>query len=64
MLVTFRHFTVVAEHDRIELVHTALHHLHANPDVAFAEKCAIKVNRERAVARTHRNIEIHQESFL
>jgi hypothetical protein len=62
--LTFGHFPAIAEHDGIEFVQTTLHHLHADPDVAFAEKRAIKVHGVGAVAGSHRDIEIHQQTCL
>jgi TPP-dependent 2-oxoacid decarboxylase len=61
---TFRHFPAVAEHDRIELVQAAFHHLHADPNVTFAKQCTVKVHREYAIAWSHRNVEIHEQTSL
>lgn len=62
--LTFRHISTVAEHDRVELVEAALHHLHADPDVALAEKRPVEVHGERAVAGSHADVEIHEQSGL
>lgn len=54
----------MTKHYRIELVQRALHDLHAYPDVALAEERAIKVHRVWTVAGSHRDIKVHEQSFL
>lgn len=58
------HGQLVFEDLRIEFVQAGVHHLHAYPDVALAIHGSIEMDRIGAIAGSHRNIQIHDQTLL
>lgn len=63
-LFTFRYLPSIIVDERIELIQAAIHHFHANHHISLAKQSSIEVNRVRTIAGSHRNVEIHEQTFL
>lgn len=58
------HGQIIFEHFRIELVQTGIHYFHAYPDITLATQGTVKVHRIWTITRTHRYVQIHNQTLL